>query len=80
MPEVVEHHAGWQIRPDAEELVIALQSCLTNSPTANKELGRHGAKLVEERYSWPIVAAQMAELYTWVQGGPAPQSFPVQMS
>ncbi len=83
LPEVAEYGAGWQIAPRLKELVVALERCLSSSGTANRELGKRGAALVRERYSWPTVAAQMAELYTWVQSGtPAsskPKSFAVEM-
>ena len=74
MPEVATHHAGWQIQPNAAELTTALRELLANSPTQNHAIGRCGARLIQTRYTWPIVAAQMAELYRWVLGGPKPIS------
>jgi poly(glycerol-phosphate) alpha-glucosyltransferase len=36
-------------------------------------MGARGRKLVEERFTWPKVAAQMKEVYEWVLGaGPQP--------
>ncbi len=78
LPEVEARKAGWQIRADAGELQAALGECLRNSPERNREIGRRGAALVAERYSWKVVAGQMAELYTWVQGGARPHSFELQ--
>ncbi len=80
LPEVEAHAAGRQIRADAGELQEALGECLRNSPEKNREMGRRGATLVAERYSWKVVAEQMAELYTWVQGGALPHSFELQSS
>ena len=80
LPEVKMREAGWQIRADAGELQAALGECLRNRPEDNKAIGRRGAALVAERYSWKVVAGQMAELYTWVQGGARPRSFELQSS
>ena len=78
LPEVAAQDAGWEIQPDVAELEAALGECLASTPERNQERGRHGAALVRQRYSWSVVTAQMAELYTWVQGGPAPRSFTVE--
>jgi len=78
IPEVVAYRTGWQICADASELQVAFRECLRNSPEENKMIGLRGAALVARRYSWKVVAAQMAELYTWVQGGARPHSFELQ--
>jgi glycosyltransferase involved in cell wall biosynthesis len=77
MPEVVSHDAGWQIQPDVAELTDVLRELLTNSPIQNQAIGRRGARLVQTRYTWPIIATQLAELYRWVLGGPTPISVDV---
>ncbi len=77
LPEVQQYNAGWQIRATADELTEALQEMLRNEPAANAERGSRGRRLVHDRFSWPVVGRQMAELYSWVQGGARPQSFPL---
>ena len=72
MPEVLERRAGWQIQPDAAQLTSALAKLLDNTLQRNSQIGARGAELVRSRFSWSTVAAQMAELYHWVEGGPAP--------
>ena len=72
MPEVLEHRAGWQIQPDAAQLTSALAKLLDNTLQRNAQIGARGAELVRSRFSWSTVAAQMAELYRWVEGGPEP--------
>ncbi len=74
MPEVEESHAGWQIQPTLSDLTHALTELLANTPAANARIGENGAALIQSRYTWPIVAAQMAELYRWLAGGPYPQT------
>lgn len=74
MPEVEEARAGWQIQPTLSDLTRALTELLFNSPAANAAIGQNGSALIQSRYTWPIVAAQMAELYRWIAGGPHPQT------
>ncbi len=78
LPEVQQYGAGWQIRPDAFELLAALQDVIGNSREANAEIGLRGRRLVQERFSWAAVSTQMAELYRWVAGGPRPSTFELQ--
>ena len=74
MPEVEEVRAGWQIQPTLPDVTRALTELLANAPQTNAALGENGAALIQSRYTWPIVAAQMAEVYRWLAGGPAPHS------
>jgi len=38
-----------------------------------REMGARGRRLVQERFTWPRVAAEMIEVYDWVLGrGPRP--------
>jgi hypothetical protein len=37
-------------------------------------MGARGRQFVEQQFSWPQIAAQMAEVYQWVLGGgPRPE-------
>ena len=39
-----------------------------------KEMGVRGRKLVEEKYSWQMIAEQMLEFYQWLlHGGKLPK-------
>ena len=39
-----------------------------------RAMGARGRALVEERFTWPKVAAQMVEVYKWILGGgPRPE-------
>ena len=75
MPEVERCQAGWQIDANSVALTEALQRLFANTPEQNRLIGSRGAELIRERYNWPLVARQMAELYAWVQGGPEPHGF-----
>ena len=75
LPEVKELQAGWVIEAKAVALEQALAECLGNTPRTNQAIGSRGSSFVRERYMWPTVAGQMADLYSWVQsGGPRPAS------
>ena len=74
MPEVASHCAGWVVEPTLEQVRGALEKLLRNTPETSRSIGRCGAMLVQSRYSWPVVAQQMAEVYDWVLGGRKPES------
>ena len=77
MPEVEEYRTGWQIKPDAMALTVALRMVLEGQPADNAIIGRLGARLVSTRYAWSTVATQMQDVYQWIQGGPMPPSVDV---
>lgn len=73
LPEVAEASAGWAIEPHADQLEAALHECLGATSAQRRELGERGSALVAERFTWPVVGAQMASVYAWAQGSaPAP--------
>ena len=74
MPEVRELDLGWTIQPHLEPLTNALRELLRGELMENLDKGIRGAALVQSRYSWPVVAQQMAELYSWIIGGAMPSS------
>lgn len=73
LPEVGTHGAGWVTEPDADEVCGALKNLLDRTPAENCAMGARGARLVKERYAWPVVARQMSEVYAWALGGPMPE-------
>ena len=77
MPEVSHFDLGWEIGASMLHLASAMREMLENSPASNVATGARGRRLIEERYAWPIVARQMAEVYRWVEGGPEPESVEV---
>ena len=42
---------------------------LTQSVDVTAEMGSNGRRLMQGRFSWPVVGSQMAELYGWVLAG-----------
>ena len=72
LPEVKELEAGWQIQSEVGQLTSAIRELLSNSASANSEIGSRGRNLVLTRYNWSAISERMAELYRWVGGGPHP--------
>ncbi len=69
LPQVGGGFAGWIAQSEPVSLTSSLQEFLSNSPEVNDAMGARGRRLVRERYSWPAIAAQMAEVYRWVASG-----------
>ena len=72
LPEVKELEAGWQIQSEVGQLTSAIREFLSNSASANSEIGSRGRNLVLTRYNWSTVSERMAEIYRWVGGGAYP--------
>ncbi len=75
MPEVQSKDAGWVVKAEQGSVTSALREFLENSAAMNHEIGLRGAQLIRAHYSWPTIGAQMADLYSWLQGGSKPNSF-----
>ena len=79
MPEVAEHGAGLLVDASAAEVAVALRQLLDRTPFDNGAMGACGEALIRDRFSWPVVARQMAEVYRWAEGGPLPQTLELQI-
>lgn len=62
-PEVAEVGAGFIHELDAGRVTDDLIRFFQLDETARGEMGKRGARLVRERYTWPAVAKQFEELY-----------------
>lgn len=68
--------AGAAIEVTTEPTHLAQRLCnLMTMPEAERDaMGEAGRRLVEDRFTWDRVAAEMHEVYTWVLGGGPPPS------
>jgi glycosyltransferase involved in cell wall biosynthesis len=66
------HDCGWWVEPDVDALADALADAVARGPEARAAMGRRGRRLVQARYSWEGVAAQMRDAYQWVLERGAP--------
>ncbi len=77
LPAIAEAGAGWISEPRVDTLASVLAEALRISGASREQMGASGRALVRSRYSWPVVGAQMGELYSWMLGGRLPQNVEV---
>jgi len=58
---------GWWVDNSPETLSAALRELMSLSDGERAEMGRKGRALIEEKYTWPAVAAKMEECYVLCQ-------------
>jgi glycosyltransferase involved in cell wall biosynthesis len=66
--DLVTHRCGWWPATGSGPLAEALRDALARTDGERREMGRRGRQLVEAKYSWPGVAAQMLSVYQWMLG------------
>lgn len=71
-PEVEKAGAGVIVGADAKGTEEGLQRLMFLSESERAAMGAKGRKLIEERYIWDRVGAQMVEVYEWLLGGGSP--------
>lgn len=65
--------AAWRAEPTIKSILDELVNFMTLSPEQRCAAGRNGRRLVQEQYSWRIVAETMFHVYKWlIEGGNAP--------
>jgi poly(glycerol-phosphate) alpha-glucosyltransferase len=68
LPEAFEQAAALRAEPNPESLAMTLHQLFDLSEPARAAMGESGRALVMKHYSWPQVAAQTHDLYTWILG------------
>lgn len=72
LPEGFEAGAALRIETGADDIARGMWELLS-SPSRLRSLGQNGHALVKQRFTWPQIAGQMVELYTWLlKGGRKP--------
>jgi glycosyltransferase involved in cell wall biosynthesis len=66
--DLIEHRCGWWIEIGVEPLANALREGIAMSDGQRHEMGRRGRQLIERKYAWPGIAAQMKSVYEWMLG------------
>lgn len=61
--------AALKIHTGTEDIAAGLMKVLEMTGEDRKTMGGRGQRLVQERFSWPKIAAQMRCVYEWVLGG-----------
>jgi len=68
LPEGFREGAALRIGTEASSIAEGMRELFQGSCQDLKTMGAKGRSLVEERFTWPTVAAQMKEVYEWVLG------------
>lgn len=66
--DVVARRCGWYHEQGAEALRASLQSALACEAAELRRMGARGRDWMSEEFSWPAVAREMIEVYSWVLG------------
>ena len=75
LPEGFSAKAAIPIEPKVEAIVRGLQQLFALSNEERAMIGRRGRQLVEQRFSWPMIAGDLFAVYQWVAGkGPQPDT------
>lgn len=64
--ELVAENCGWWIDIGIEPLQLALSEAMRISDIDRRAMGIRGRLFVQERFSWPNIAARMLEVYKWL--------------
>ena len=68
LPEGFDAEAAIHIDTEVESMSAGMIRMIDSSESELKVMGEKGLNLVKEKFTWPTIAAQMGELYRWVQG------------
>src|SRR5262249_41557624 len=72
--ELASHHCGIEIPHDDMHAFVDAVNQLLADPAKRKKLGQNGRALIERRYTWERVAADLLKVYTWImKGRPLPR-------
>jgi poly(glycerol-phosphate) alpha-glucosyltransferase len=73
LPEGFAAGAALRIGSDKEGIIAGVSDLFAMSTADRRSMGDEGFALVRKRFTWPIVARQVQEVYQWViKGGPSP--------
>ena len=65
-------NAAIRIETAVESIAEGLETLFSMSESDLHAMGAKGRALVEERFTWQTIAAQMREVYDWMLGGGTP--------
>lgn len=75
IPDGFATGAAVEVRPEVGSVAEGLKSFFSLPGPERRAMGLKGRSLVETRFSWPRIAADMVGVYEWVLGqGPEPES------
>lgn len=72
LPEGFAAGAALPVVPAPGPLAVALREMMARPASELAEMGAAGRRLVEARFTWPRIAAEMRSVYTWMVGSGSP--------
>jgi poly(glycerol-phosphate) alpha-glucosyltransferase len=69
MPAGFDAGAALRIATDPASIADGLADFVALDDEARRAIGKRGRQLVEDRFTWPKVAAEMSAVYRWLIGG-----------
>jgi poly(glycerol-phosphate) alpha-glucosyltransferase len=69
LPQAVVAGAAITAEPDPTALAASLQELFALTPSDHRAMAAAGQALVQQGFSWPVVAEQTLSLYRWILGG-----------
>jgi glycosyltransferase involved in cell wall biosynthesis len=67
--ELETHNCGWWIDIGVDALVMALRKAMEAPDEERFGMGRRGRELVQGKYTWPVAAVGMMNVYQWILEG-----------
>lgn len=67
-------NAAVRIEPEVESIATAMNTLFSMTPRERESIGEAGRLLVIKRFSWPKIAQQMKDVYSWILGGSSPET------
>ena len=72
--ELIDYNCGWWVEPTVEGLITGLENAFSMDDQQLKQMGKNGRTFVEEKYSWPVIAKDLNDVYKWMlKMGPKPK-------
>lgn len=71
LPEGFAAAAAIRVEPDIESLVEGMAELFCMSDKERHEYGQRGRALVEQKFTWASIGAEMVDMYRWLLGGGA---------
>jgi glycosyltransferase involved in cell wall biosynthesis len=66
--ELENYKCGWWIEIGVDPLIAAMKQAFALNIQELKEMGLRGRKLIEQKYTWPMIARKMLTVYKWAMG------------
>ncbi|MDY7020966.1 MAG: glycosyltransferase, partial [Cyanobacteriota bacterium] len=66
--DLIDYDCGWWIDDNQKALKEALLEAMKLSDQERQEMGYRGRIMVDEKYSWGVIAEEMSKVYHWILG------------